>query len=201
MLAIVALFGIGLIGSVLVETIGETSDREGEGDLNLDIGDSNEDGGRSDMLQHIDGSEVVDEGQIEALANEYEIDQEFLADQNLLVGGEADDFLDGDVWANGQTFDHIFGGGGNDVLVGGEGDVLIGGDGNDSFSLRHGTEVHILDFSDDDILVVKYEGREPKITGDATDDGISIFADGHIIANLDGVYEFDFSRISFVRET
>jgi len=74
---------------------------------------------------------------------------------------------------------------------------MSGGEGADRFEIIDGT-VSIMDYEDDDLLVLSYEGELPLITAETTDDGTTIFANGEPVASLFGVSAFDVSSVQLV---
>ena len=118
-----------------------------------------------------------------------------LANRVRVDGSATADVLDGASAEYRDTADHLFGNDGNDTLIGGDGDVLIGGDDIDEFVSANGGEVYILDFAADETIILEHEGERTELTLDATDEGISLMADGLPAVHLHGTYSFDLNSV------
>ncbi len=118
---------------------------------------------------------------------------------DVLHGGSGDDILNGRE-TDFQTRDYLNGGAGNDVLLGGDGDNLNGGTGADIFALlsRSTTEVDIDDMTEEDVIVIGYEGTLPELTTMTDDGGLHLLADGTSIAYLHGITNLDMSLVQLV---
>lgn len=188
-------------------------------------GDDELDGGRGD--DQLDGG-AGDDGLIGGYGNDTlvggEGDDNILggAQDDVLSGGEGRDTLDGGEgndalygWLSGTTdsaedADILTGGDGNDTLVLGAGDTGTGGEGNDHFFVggwSAGQEpVQITDFdSNDDEITVFWEedGQDfpPSVSvlPDLNQDGFSsIFVNGQLVAEVQGVPDLDRSDIKVV---
>lgn len=141
---------------------------------------------------------------------------------DILSGGAGDDtlsgFVTGAAGAGGMTgaegSDQLVGGDGNDLLLLGHGDIAQGGAGNDTFDLdtrwSDGTAItHITDFNAaQDALHITYTPHyssdssvevPPVMTLTHTPDGSTeIRMDGAIVAQLDGVDDFNLNDIVLV---
>ncbi|GLS87335.1 hypothetical protein GCM10010873_23090 [Cypionkella aquatica] len=144
------------------------------------------------------------------------------AGSDVLNGGAGDDtlsgFVIGSAGAGGMTgtegSDQLIGGDGNDLLVIGHGDIAQGGSGDDTFNLdtrwNDGTALtHITDYTaDQDQLHITYTPHYsadgsveivPVMTLTHTTDGSTeIRMDGSVVAQLDGVSDFNLNDIVLV---
>ena len=118
---------------------------------------------------------------------------------DVLYGGSGDDILNGRE-ADFQTRDYLNGGAGNDILLGGDGDNINGGTGEDIFALlSHATtEVDIDDMTNEDVIVIGYEGSLPELSTITDDGGLHLLADGTSIAYLHGITNLDMSPVQLV---
>ncbi|MCF2871289.1 calcium-binding protein [Octadecabacter sp. G9-8] len=119
------------------------------------------------------------------------------AGRDNIQGSEGDDIIDGVSGEDIAEKDYLNGSEGNDTLIGNNGDVMSGGDGADRFEITSGT-VSIMDYADDDLLVLSYEGDVPVLTTETTTDGTMLLANGQPVASLFGVTTFDIGDVQMV---
>ena len=95
--------------------------------------------------------------------------------------------------------DYLNGGAGDDILRGGDTDQLHGGTGADRFELdRNGAPV-IEDFDmTEDRIEITYEGEIPTLSTEMTDAGLTLIADGEVVAIFDNLDTLDVSTVSLV---
>lgn len=197
---------IMLGGNGLDQMHGGAGDDRMSGDAGDDIvlgyiGDDDLSGGDGhDKLHGGDGDDLLDGG--------YD-DDELLggygddiliggAGRDMLQGSEGDDLIDGVTGEEGGAEkDYLNGSEGMDHLIGNDTDVMSGGEGNDTFEIANGT-VSIMDFSDDDLLILRIDGPAPALTTLATATGTTLLADGLPVASLFGVNSFDVSTVQFI---
>jgi Ca2+-binding RTX toxin-like protein len=79
-----------------------------------------------------------------------------------MQGSEGNDVLDGVTGEDIAEKDYLNGSGGQDTLIGNDGDFMSGGADADRFEITGGT-VSIMDYADDDLLVLNYEGIAPDL--------------------------------------
>jgi len=164
------------------------------------IGDDDMSGGTGDDLLHGgDGNDHVygGDGDDELLGGHGDDTLIGGAGRDMIQGSEGDDVIDG---VTGETIaerDYLNGSEGQDRLIGNDGDVMSGGADSDQFEITSGT-VSIMDYSDEDVLVLNYAGNTPDLTTQITDDGIMLFADGAPVASLYGLTSFDVSTVQLV---
>ncbi|MCF2869449.1 hypothetical protein L0664_00065 [Octadecabacter sp. G9-8] len=187
MLAILALIGIGLAGAMAIDIAEEAEPDRDDNDVD-DIETTG-----ADLLDNL--GQISPEPET-VLIDGIEFSSDFLENGALFVGDDEDSVLDGQSGEAMNSQDHLFGGNGNDHLIGGHNDILVGGDGVDLFEIGLDSEVHVLDLEDDELLVIQYIGQPPTITGDASDDGITILANGYPVAQLDEVYHINFDQVA-----
>lgn len=121
------------------------------------------------------------------------------AGRDNLQGSEGNDVIDGVTGEeNGAERDYLNGSDGNDTLIGNDGDVMSGGGDADTFEIDSGL-VSIMDFADDDTLVLNYNGAAPILTTQTTDSGILLLADGAPVASLHGLTSFDIGNVQLVQ--
>lgn len=196
MLSVLALLGIALVGSFVVgNEEAEDSSTESGQDMNEALATDLLDNHLPlDAFDPPDGPQDLEVGGETVSIDGIEFDREFLESRHIEMGGDRNDLIDGNSDDLTGSADHIFGGSGDDHLIGGNGDVLVGGSGHDTFELGANSFVNILDLEDDELVVIQYFGNEPVITGDATDDGVSILANGYPVAHLKGVHTLNLSE-------
>jgi len=68
----------------------------------------------------------------------------------------------------------------------------------DMFEITGGT-VSIMDYADDDLLVLSYEGNVPELTTQSMADGTILLANGAPVASLYGVTSFDVGTVQLVQ--
>lgn len=117
--------------------------------------------------------------------------------EDNLQGSDGNDVLDGVTGESIATRDYLNGSEGNDHLIGNNGDVMSGGEDADRFEISSGT-VSIMDYTDEDLLVLNYQGVEPVLTTETTANGITLLADGEPVASLFGLTSFDISNVQLV---
>ncbi|MCF2906275.1 hypothetical protein L0666_14860 [Octadecabacter sp. CECT 8868] len=116
----------------------------------------------------------------------------------MVQGSEGDDLIDGVTGEDGGAEqDYLNGSEGNDTLIGNDGDVMSGGDGTDRFEVENGL-VSIMDYTGDDVLVVKYDDAVPTLTTQLTENGLLLLADGDAIAELFGVASIDVDMVQLM---
>ncbi|SMX42157.1 calcium-binding protein [Octadecabacter ascidiaceicola] len=119
------------------------------------------------------------------------------AGNDNIQGSEGDDVIDGVTGEDVAEKDYLNGSAGRDTLIGNDGDVMSGGADRDRFEIDSGT-VSIMDYADDDVLVLKFDGTPPELTTQTTTDGTMLFADGAPVASLYGVTSFDINSVQLI---
>jgi Ca2+-binding RTX toxin-like protein len=138
------------------------------------IGDNDMSGGTGDDKLHAgDGDDVINGG----------------SGNDELLGGHGEDIAEKN-YLNGSD--------GQETLIGNDGDVMSGGADADRFEITGGT-VSIMDYADDDLLVLNYEGNVPELTTQSTADGTILLANGAPVASLYGVTSFDVGTVQLVQ--
>jgi Ca2+-binding RTX toxin-like protein len=138
------------------------------------IGDDDMSGGTGDDKLHAgDGDDVINGG----------------SGNDELLGGHGEDIAEKN-YLNGSD--------GQETLIGNDGDVMSGGADADRFEITGGT-VSIMDYADDDLLVLNYEGNVPELTTQSTADGTILLANGAPVASLYGVTAFDVGTVQLVQ--
>jgi Ca2+-binding RTX toxin-like protein len=138
------------------------------------IGDNDMSGGTGDDKLHAgDGDDVINGG----------------SGNDELLGGHGEDIAEKN-YLNGSD--------GQETLIGNDGDVMSGGADADRFEITGGT-VSIMDYADDDLLVLNYEGNVPELTTQSTADGTILLANGAPVASLYGVTAFDVGTVQLVQ--
>ena len=124
---------------------------------------------------------------------------------DVLIGGQGADTLHGGmgndvVYDRGDSDrDYLNGGDGDDTLIGDDGDVLHGGTGADMFSLADDDSVTIQDFDgDEDQIEILHNGTAPILTTAQTPEGLSLMADGEIVAIFQNVSHLDVSQVTLI---
>lgn len=186
MIGLITLMAIGLLGASFV---GAGVDDSGDSDNESAFDDEHENNDVSE--RDLDGVSEI-EG--------YLFSSEALDQSELIFGTNEDDVLGERSSGEHHGSYHIFGGPGNDYLIGATGDVLIGGEGEDTFEGHSSALINILDFDETDTIIIKHFGEQPQLDAMTTDEGVSLFANGSLIVNLNGVYDLDFSQIRFERD-
>ena len=82
------------------------------------------------------------------------------AGNDNLQGSEGDDVIDGASGEDVAEKDYLNGSAGRDTLIGNDGDVMSGGEDSDRFEVDSGT-VSIMDYTDDDVLVLNLRALRP----------------------------------------
>lgn len=183
MFELIALMALGALGASVIGVGGQDDSdvddekSEGEGYIKPDESTSG-----NDSILEIDG---------------YLFSADSIDNGNVILGTGSDDTLGERPEESDSDAQYVFGGEGNDQIRGFTGDVLIGGQGHDTFVIDSDQLVSIIDFSADDTLKIKHDGEPPQLDMMATDDGLSLFANGQQILNLSNVYGLDLSRIVF----
>lgn len=147
-----------------------------------------------DMLLGGDGVDTLDGGSgddiligAQVFAREFEP-----SDLDILPGDTLpDQSYEGDPEDQGNT---LIGGDGNDLMLAGVQDTMTGGEGEDTFQVGEwvrGTDhaAAITDFDEeDDVLVVRYNPANgiPRITLGSEADSRLVFADGQLVARVQG---------------
>lgn len=160
-------------------------------------------GDGNDQLNGGDGDDVLDGGEGDDALLGYLGDDRLDGGDgaDVLFGGHGDDRLDG-----GQDLvrDFINGGAGADVLNGRANDNLNGGEGADQFWLAAEAagagSINLDDFNPgEDMLVVQYQGTvAPVLSLQTVPEGLALFADGELLATLNGNPALDLSAIQLV---
>ena len=119
------------------------------------------------------------------------------AGRDNIQGSDGDDVVDGATGENIAEKDYLNGSEGNDTLIGNNSDVMSGGTGADQFEIVNGT-VEIMDFDDDDVLVLHYDGSAPALTTETSANSTTLLADGAPVATLYGLTEFDVSTVQLI---
>ncbi|MCW1952173.1 MAG: calcium-binding protein [Octadecabacter sp.] len=119
------------------------------------------------------------------------------AGHDNLQGSEGDDVLDGVSGEETAEKDYLNGSSGRDTLIGNDGDVMSGGADSDRFEIDSGT-VSIMDYADDDVLVLNFEGTPPELTTQSMPNGTMLFANGEPVASLYGVPYFDVGTVQLI---
>ncbi len=119
------------------------------------------------------------------------------AGNDNLQGSEGDDVIDGVTGEETAEKDYLNGSAGRDTLIGNDGDVMSGGADSDRFEIDSGT-VSIMDYSDEDVLVLNFEGTPPELTTQTTSTGTMLFANGAPVASLYGVTSFDVGTVQLI---
>ncbi|WP_375280673.1 calcium-binding protein [Pseudooctadecabacter sp.] len=196
--------------------IGEDGDDQllgGEGDDTLTggAGDDQLDGHiGNDIMSGGDGADRMQGGGGDDDLYGYDDDDDLLggwgddtliggAGQDNLQGSEGNDVVDGATGEDVAERDYLNGSEGNDHLIGNDGDVMTGGQDADTFEIVNGN-IQIMDFSDEDVLVLNFSGDEPVLTTQDSAGGLVLLADGEPVANLVGVTDFDVSTVRLVSE-
>lgn len=164
------------------------------------IGDDVMSGGTGhDTLVGGDGADVIQGGTGNDQLNGGYGDDSLIggAGRDNIQGSDGDDVIDGVTGEDVAEKDYLNGSEGNDTLIGNNGDVMSGGEGADRFEIIDGT-VSIMDYADDDLLVLSYEGDVPVLTTETTSDGTTLLANGLPVASLFGVTTFDVSNVEMV---
>ncbi|AGI69972.1 hemolysin-like calcium-binding domain-containing protein [Octadecabacter antarcticus 307] len=164
------------------------------------IGDDDLSGGTgNDTLHGGDGDDVINGGSdSDELLGGYGDDTLIGgAGRDNIQGSEGNDVLDGVTGEDIAKTDYLNGSEGQDTLIGNDGDVMSGGADADRFEITGGT-VFIMDYADDDLLVLNYEGDVPELTTQLTSDGTILLANGAPVASLFGVTAFDASTVQLV---
>ena len=143
---------------------------------------------------------------------------------DIIFGNEGDDSLHGslghDHLDGGDGADTLFGGSGNDVLFGGEdsfvdyvnggsgddhivagaGDILSGGEGSDVFTIPLDANARVEDYDYGfDQVEVLYDGdEEPALSIGATDDGVTLMANGQTVATFAAGTEIALDQIELI---
>lgn len=120
------------------------------------------------------------------------------AGRDMIQGSEGDDVIDGVTGETTAERDYLNGSEGQDRLIGNDGDVMSGGADSDQFEITSGT-VSIMDYTDEDVLILNYEDDAPDLTTQTTDNGIMLLANGTPVAALYGLTSFDVSTVQLVR--
>lgn len=118
------------------------------------------------------------------------------AGADTLHGGQGDDLLydRGDM-----DRDYINGGAGNDTLTGDQGDLLNGGPGADVFALARANGVAIEDFEPaEDTIEITYEGPPPQLATVRSEAGLTLLADGEVIAIFENLDHLDLDQVMLV---
>ena len=164
------------------------------------IGDDEMTGGTGDdSLIAGDGDDALDGGEgNDTLLGGYGDDTLIGgAGNDNLQGSEGDDLIDGVTGEDTAEKDYLNGSEGRDTLIGNDGDVMSGGADSDRFEIDSGT-VSIMDYSDEDVLVLNFEGTPPELTTQITPNGTVLFADGAPVASLYGVTSFDVGTVQLI---
>lgn len=114
---------------------------------------------------------------------------------DLLNGGGGNDLLDG----SDAGFDYLNGSSGDDTLIAGGADNLNGGSGADVYQLTNAVGARIDDFdAAEDSIEIEYADIPPVLTTQTGDDGLTLFADGEVVATLAGITELDLTRVALI---
>ena len=165
------------------------------------IGDDDMSGGTGDDKLHAgDGDDVIKggSGNDELLGGHGDDTLIGGAGTDNMQGSEGNDVLDGVTGEDIAEKDYLNGSDGQDTLIGNDGDVMSGGADADRFEITGGT-VSIMDYADDDLLVLNYEGNVPELTTQSTADGTILLANGAPVASLYGVTTFDVGTVQLVQ--
>lgn len=156
-------------------------------------------GAGNDTLHGGDGSDIIEGGyDDDELLGGYGHDTLIGgAGRDMIQGSEGDDVIDGVTGEDEAERDYLNGSEGNDRLIGNDSDVMSGGTGTDTFEITDGT-VSIMDYTDDDTLVLNYDGDLPVLTTEVSESGLMLFADGTPVASLYGVTTFDVGNVQLV---
>ncbi|AKS47530.1 Hemolysin-type calcium-binding repeat-containing protein [Octadecabacter temperatus] len=164
------------------------------------IGDDDMTGGTGyDSLIAGDGDDALDGGEgNDTLLGGYGDDTLIGgAGNDNLQGSEGDDLIDGVTGEETAERDYLNGSEGRDTLIGNDGDVMSGGADSDRFEVDSGT-VSIMDYSDEDVLVLNFEGTPPELTTQTTSNGTVLLANGAPVASLFGVTSFDVGTVQLI---
>lgn len=112
-----------------------------------------------------------------------------------------DKVLNGNTSHGAAQTDFLTGGEGDDLLIGGHSDVLEGGSGADAFQVASTNTVYLQDYDGSDEIWIEFDGEAPEITLDATDEGMSILANGFPVAMIREVYEFDMDKLILIQKS
>ena len=83
--------------------------------------------------------------------------------------------------------------------MGGAGDVLNGGTGADTFMLGLDDDAIVEDFNaDEDLIEITYEGKAPVLSTVPTDAGLSLLADGEVVATFGNLETLDLANVTLV---
>lgn len=115
--------------------------------------------------------------------------------EDVLFGGPGNDLLDG---RGDDARDFLNGGPGDDILLGGTGDHMNGGPGADLFVIAEGA-VTIDDFDGaEDMIAIVHHAGAAEVTVEALADGLRLYVDGVLKAELPGAAALDPAAIRLV---
>ena len=95
--------------------------------------------------------------------------------------------------------DFLNGGAGHDVLKGDSGDHLHGGTGIDTFSFEGASGAIFEDFDPaEDVIEIAYFDAPPELSTGASDAGLTLLADGDLVATFSNLDDLDVTIVSLV---
>ncbi len=118
------------------------------------------------------------------------------AGADLLNGGDGNDVVSG---LGDDTKDFLNGGDGEDIILAGKHDHANGGTGADTFVIDLGADAFVDDFDPaEDVIELAYNSVPPILTTQTSDAGLTLYADGAVVATFAGVDTLDLAAVRLV---